>query len=273
MIKKEKKTTNQDITKYIVFSNSEPDACNKLVEHEKSKKVFFDETHFIVIESSVKIQKIGLTRLIKQLFFSGYTAPKSWKTEEFDFGSSLEIGVRVHRQLHHIFTCEKLQQCDCKTKTHASRLNKKTLAAKKFLQDYEIVCEQTEIPIVSTAADCCTSLDMIGTKFKNTKNARSVIISWKTGYCIDYDKNPSEEGLSHPFEKYQSTPQHHNQIQAILEYKILREEYNIKFDDYYIVYLRHSKNEEYHVERLQDQELYIKENSSIYKYFVQYRQK
>jgi hypothetical protein len=81
-------------------------------------------------------------------------------------------------------------------------------------------------------------LDIIGYRYKGTKGQSSAIISIKTGYSIG-GNNAGRLSLSldYPFTSVKSTPKNHNQLQSLGEYMILKEEYDLRFPQYFILYL------------------------------------
>jgi hypothetical protein len=149
------------------------------------------------------------------------------------------------------------------------RINGLARVAQRFLNEFNITPRGTEIKIASLKANKCTKLDMIGERWADTENKMSVIISWKTGYCSDYDQNKKGIKLCDPLGEYLSTPQHHNQIQSIVEYKILEEEYGIKFDEYITVYLGHRGKGTFDFEYLREQDIFKKMSTSTYDAFCQ----
>lgn len=258
--------------KFFSSSDSNPKSSKELIRHSNGDSVVFVEDHFCVLDSEKKLVTwCGLTDVIKDIFFRDYSTPNNqWKRKRF-VRSGKEIGTRVHRQIHHMHTCIPKENCNCITKTSPKRLNSKTRMAMKFLKDYEITCDATEFSIISRASKCCTNVDMIGRRWVGTPQEKSVLISWKTGYQMDYDKNKKGQMLSEPLENYSSSPKHHNQLQAILEYEIISREYELNFDDYFVVYLEHKSKDTYEVEHLRAQELYSREKDSIYTHFCSIR--
>jgi len=238
-------------------------AVKNLYSHKLSKSLTSLDGKICYTNTVGKRYYPGITRTIKKKYFADFKYPT--RRTRVKASSSISTGTRVHRQIHHIYSCLKKKTCDCKTKTNLKRLHACTKAVQEFLLDMEIVPDSTEYPIVSPTLKLATSLDMIGTRWPNTQNARSVIISLKTGYSAGYDANSSGQKLSKPLETYESTSQHHNQLQAIVEYEILANDYGIEFDDYYIVYLKQTKDAAYNVEVLKSSTLFRIEKERIYK--------
>ena len=177
----------------------------------------------------------GLTRKLKKAFHpqSKISVKNRIKTPS---GSSIENGTRVHRLLYHHFHCKKSEYCDCGI-SQPNRKNEFVENAKKKLIEEKIDIEECEIPILSEKLSIATCLDMIGYISKNTKGQKSVIISIKTGYGPGYNRDSEGWNMQFPFKDLKSCSKEHNQLQGFAESEILHKDYNLKFDEYLILYL------------------------------------
>lgn len=266
LVKKAKKNESVSILKFFKMIEPQPDACTTLLNHDMKKHILYHDGKFRILYEHAGYKTVGgIIPFIRSKFYPYYEHYAGWTPKEF--ASSLSLGERVHRHIHHIYTCDVTGKCDCEKKTNIKKINGLARIAQRFLCDFEITPRGTEIPIVSLKAGKCTKIDMIGERWSGKENKISVLISWKTGYCSDYDKNKKGTMMRQPLEDYISTPQHHNHIQSIIEYKIVEEEYGIKFDQYIIVYLGHKGKNTYDNEYLKDQDLFKKMSGKIYDVF------
>lgn len=252
--------------RYLVPKQGNPDACQQLFQHPFQKQVLFDGTCFLF--QSPLDQKWhkwpGITGCIEKKFFFDYRAPTGHELASHKTSSTKDEGDRIHRQIHHVYTCIPREECQCTKRVHLSRLSSRTKSAIKFIKDFDVEPNATEYTIISPASHTGTRLDMIGKRFSGQSNQLSVIVSWKTGYAIDYDKNPLHQKMHGGLEEYESTPQHHNQLQSIIEYQMLKQDYGIQFDEYIIVYL--DKDVKYRVEYLKDSALF-RDKDGIFQYY------
>jgi len=160
--------------------------------------------------------------------------------------SSKEVGIRVHRQIYHVIHCigyEKFKigdyqiiECNCVVKTNPKRLNKLTLQAFEKMDSLGITPEDAEVPIYCNGG-FCTKLDVVGYRWKGTRRQTSTIISIKTGYTIGYDRDSRGSVFYEPFEDLKCTSKNKNQLQALAELCILKYDYGMTFEDYFIFYL------------------------------------
>lgn len=261
------KVENVSILKYFKLNDSNSTACKQLLAHKLGKKILFHGGKFRMLSEEDGYSLVGgITYTIKRRFYPDYQPPTGRSPRQF--ASSISLGERVHRQIHHIYTCDALGKCNCEKRTSSKRPNRLVRVAQSFLSGFDIKPVATEVSIASIRAQKCTKLDMIGERWSESENKMSVVISWKTGYCSDYNKNRDGLMLQPPLEKYESTPQHHNQIQSIIEYKIIEREYGIKFDEYIIVYLGHKGDDTFDFEYLREQDLFKEKADAIYQAFL-----
>ena len=245
--------------KYVQLDGPSEDAFKQLSDHPLTARVSFDGEKFWVDGKNVQQ---GLTDNLKKRFYSNYKAPTGWAP--YEFTSNKELGEKVHKQLHCIYTCSTRGFCTCLKRTNPKKLHPLAKTAKLFLEKNDLTPMATEFSIYSPSIGMCTALDMVAYGHRYTLHQRSVIISWKTGYHADYDQDKSGQFLDQPLDKYASSPQHHNKLQSIMEYKILEKDYGIKFDCYITVYLGHKGKFTYTPEHLKEQSLYKCKGNEIY---------
>ena len=213
----------------------------KLVDHPRTKKIRFDRKKKKFVYDGRLVD--GITRPIKDTFFSDYAGIEKRRNGR----SSVQVGTRVHRQIHHMIRCEGLwnghsKTCDCEIKTNPKRLHKYTNKLMDTLRDLDLTPFASEIPVFSSIANVCTQLDMVCYRWwKDPDRRRSVVISLKTGYASGHDRTPSGETMRGPLARVESCPKNHNQVQGACERFILKDEYDIPFDDYFIIYLGHGQ--------------------------------
>jgi hypothetical protein len=214
----------------------------------------------------------GVTRTLKDLFFPDTRAAVQKKRR---FGtSSKKTGSVVHRHLYHHFSCKQKGLCYCKTKSRKKLTQYATLAIKKLAQ-MKITVEGAEVPVVSHSTRIATRLDLVGTRWRNEPGERSVIISIKTGYAFPGDKGECEENfLRSPFHEIPNTFANQNQLQGICEKALLRTDYGIEFDDYFLFYLgKQNGKAECKVERLLPWAKREMENEMIKKLKTRFKKK
>jgi hypothetical protein len=175
----------------------------------------------------------GLTDRLRKCFYDDYKPVK----RKSGYSSMLN-GTRVHRQLYHTIHCTTTAKCDCKVKTR--KLSKLTEDALRIMkEELDITPVDSEVPILCKDGNLCTSLDIIGYRWKGTPKQRSTIVSIKTGYEIGCDH--SKTTMNPPYHNVKSSPRNHNQLQALAEKLILEKQYNMMFPEYWIIYLCKSK--------------------------------
>lgn len=153
--------------------------------------------------------------------------------------SGIINGTRIHRQIYHTIMCK--DKCDCKVKTNPKKLNELTKQAFDYMEFLHITPIASEIPILCKEGNFCTRLDVIGYRWKGTPQQESTIISIKTGYEIGFGRDVDER-MEKPFKELSATEQNNNQLQGFSERMILENEYNLKFNSYFIFYLSKYKS-------------------------------
>lgn len=225
------------IQSFLTSSNitdTNQDPINALLLHRYTNTISQDPNTwcFNVIEPNGSIKKCG--GLIKRLQKNFYSKRiKLGQIKRKKGSSSRSIGTMVHRQIHHLITCEKLGKCNCDKKTSKNRLNKYTKLLFEKLKELNIEPIATEIPIYNKSGGFCTRLDMIGRQNGHTP----LIISLKTGHSTGFNRDSRNTFFDEPFEDISSTSQNINQLQSLAEYQILKREYNLPFTKYLIIYL------------------------------------
>lgn len=189
-------------------------------QHERSKKFIYRGKVYNGLMSTIK-KKF----LVPSLYEAMYKNNKQRKT-----ASTLEIGKRVHRQIHHMVMCK--DTCDCETRTIPSRLNKWTKAFFAWCESQKIVPVATEVPIVCEKRGFATRIDFMGKQ----DGTLTVKISLKTGH--DYATfDSSIHRLNSPYDKIPATYRVLNQIQSLYEDTVLYQDYGLRFDKSYVVYV------------------------------------
>ena len=222
----------QSILNYIQTEKKTLNPIQRLMSDDRTQKIHHNGSKFIY--SSEQTKMTGITRMLKKIFYSNYKPIKSKRSKR----SNIDIGNKVHRQIYHMVHCLQNQnKCNCTIRTSCKKLHKYTLQALQVFKDLEFTCKASEVPIISEENKICTQIDLLGYRWYEQKNERSVHISIKTGYGPNYDINRLEQYLSSPLQEVLSTPRNHNRLQLLCERLILEKEYNIYFDDYIIIYL------------------------------------
>ena len=213
-----------------------------LLSHPRTSKIRFDRKKKKFVYDGRMVD--GLTRPIRNAFFPDYYGIKRRRNGR----SSVEVGTRVHRQIHHVIRCEgrwndSPRTCDCEIKTNPRRLHKYTKKLLATLDLLNLTPFASEVPVFSSIANACTQLDVVCYRWrKDPDKRRSVVISLKTGYASGHDRSPSGETMRGALSGVESCPKNHNQVQGACERFLLKEEYGIEFDDYFIVYLGHGRD-------------------------------
>ncbi|MCJ7637750.1 MAG: hypothetical protein MUO21_09705 [Nitrososphaeraceae archaeon] len=109
------------------------------------------------------------------------------------------------------------------------------MQAMQALKDYNIVPIESEVPIICEHIDLATSIDIIGL---NKSTNAPVLISIKTGYNNNIQKKTIQK-MNTPLHEIDNCPLNHHQLQGLIERYILKREYNITINDYFILYLNH----------------------------------
>lgn len=227
------------------------EAVGQLENHWITRQLKREDNTFIWKTGCETHMMGGLTKLIRRKFYPDSISFKKSKRKSGGIGGNGKSnGTRVHRQIYHMVVCLGKRNCDCEIKTNPKRLNILTTQAFSVFKNLEFTPLNAEIIILSKIGKFCTQLDVIGNRFHGTPKQRSTIISIKTGYSTEYDKCKGNSRMNAPLDFLLSTARNHNQLQGMLERYILRHEYGITFDDYFIVYLGHSQTGEPHVEEL-----------------------
>ncbi len=211
------------------------DLIEKLLDHYYTNTITQNQTNFCfnVIETNgTSIKCGGLMKRLEKNFYS--ERKNAGKIIRKRGTSSIETGIRVHRQIHHLVQCERTGKCDCTVKTSKKRLHKYTKALFSKLKALGIEPIATEIPIYCKSGKFCTRLDMIGYQ---GVNKIPTIISLKTGYEVGFNRDARNTNFEKPFNDVPSTSQNINQLQACGEHQILLREYNLNFKNYYIMYM------------------------------------
>lgn len=238
------------VTKTPVIGN---DAIFELRNHRLTPQLSREDNTFVWTVYGQKRMMGGLTKLIRRRFYPDapeFKKKKHNNNRRIIASRGKTTGTRVHRQIYHMIVCVKLKSCDCKIKTNPKKLNVLTKQAFQVFKQLEFTPLDAEVMILSETARFCTQLDVIGYKWYGTSKQRSVIISIKTGYSDNFDKSKGNKMMLEPLNSLLSTAQNHNQLQGMLERYILKKEYGVHFDDYYIIYLGHKKDGSAHIETL-----------------------
>lgn len=197
----------------------------------------------------------ALWKSIKARYFT-YTPPPSMRDYQRRT-SSIQQGLRVHRQLYHATMCciphataplpllsPRSQHCIC-TDKKTRKWNQLTLDALQLFSEHSLVPRASELIIAH--GPIATRLDVLC-----ERNGAFVCVSIKTGYSSDLYRNPGIK-MRAPLDRLNDSPQNRNQLQALVEVCILREEYHIDLEDYWILYLGYHKTTGLHrLERKRD---------------------
>lgn len=223
------------------------DHVTALLNDERTHNIRQEGNTFIVYE---KERMGGFTRPMRKKFFPDYEEVKKRRSTR----SGKKTGERVHRQVYHMIECvgRKGGNCDCTVKTNPKKLNKWTVQCLDKLKSLEITPAAAEVPIFSKRGRRCTKLDLVGWRWKGKPQQRSLVISLKTGYSSCYDVDRLGQRMKPPLDDIPSIPKNHNQLQGLLEYATLDEEYKLRFDDYLILYLGHGDDGKVKTEYLDD---------------------
>lgn len=231
----------------VAEEGGRPDSALLLVNHERNNKVLPCPEGPVKWpvwkgKKQTNMSYRGVTHTLKPLFYpdvAGLRTRGEGVTKKNNrFGtSSMKTGSTVHRHLYHHFSCRRKGRCHCKTKSR-KKLTKYAAQAVAKLAEMRLTVEDAEIPVISHSARLATRLDLVGTRWKGKKNARSAVVSIKTGYAFPGDRGEREEPfLRPPFEKVPNTFENQNQLQGACEVAMLRSDYGIEFDDYFVLYL------------------------------------
>lgn len=218
-----------------------PNSAQNLINHERNNKVLpcpEGPVKWPIWKGKKRTEMSyrGVTRTLKNLFYPDISTAAVSKKRRFGT-SSMKTGSTVHRHLYHHFSCKKKRLCYCKTKSRKTLTPYATQAIKK-LNEMKITVEDAEVPVISHSTRMATRLDLVGTRWKGETGERSVIISIKTGYAFPGDKGELEGNvMEHPFDKIPNTFANQNQLQGACEVAMLKNDYRIEFDDYYLLYL------------------------------------
>ncbi len=193
----------------------------------------------------------GLTRPLRKCFFPRYLGVQKRKSK----GSTRAVGDRVHAQIHHRIECMRRgrpkEDCQCEKRPRSNRWHRFTKQAFAVFDRLDLTPIAAEVPIISKRGAFATRLDVIAYRWMDDRaKRRSVIISIKTGYTTGRAVNRTGQNMEGPLNAVASTPENHNQLQAMCEMHTLEEEYDIHFDDYILLYLGQNTPEGYHTERL-----------------------
>lgn len=211
------------------------DLVQELLDHRYTNTITQSPLNFCfnVIEKSGKTVKCGgLMKRLKSNFFNDREL--AGKIERKRGTSGVQIGIRVHRQIHHLVQCEKTGKCDCTVKTYKRRLSKYTKMLFKKLEALDIRPVATEVPVYCGTGRFCTRLDMIGYQGKSNT---PTIVSIKTGYAVGFNRDSRNTTFDKPFDSVSSTSQNINQLQLLGEQQMLEREYGLNFRNCYIIYL------------------------------------
>jgi hypothetical protein len=203
----------------------------------------------------------GLISTIHKKFYPSYE-----RVERHQGTSSIDTGIRVHRQLYHSIECTSKKQCNCQVKTSMKRLNAMTLNAIRKFDELHFTPMAAEVPILCKQWNVGTRLDVVGYLWKGTPRQTSCIISIKTGYSSGRNRSKGDH-LSKPLDRVKSNEQNHNQLQSLCEHCILRFEYDLIFKRYFIIYL-HKEYEQVEVEEPADWWGDNKTKRSVFDYLI-----
>ncbi len=232
--------TQESISRF--FTAKSEGLVQELLEHPRTQRITQDPESFAFIVRSEQgyeaPQKMsGLFTQLKRRLYPARVTAGQIKRKKGTSGRA--NGTLVHRQIHHLITCEKEgNTCDCTIKTNKRRLNKYTVALFDKLKSLEIEPLATEVPILCKRGGFCTRLDMVG-----ARNGIPVIISLKTGYSVGYNRDSRGTVFERPFQSIKATSQNINQLQACSEHQILKREYGLAFPEYKILYMGKSDKE------------------------------
>jgi hypothetical protein len=172
----------------------------------------------------------GILKRLAERYYSDYSL-----VERKRGGSSIEQGIRIHRQLYHTIHCAKICECDCEIKT--IKLSQMTLNAQQKFKEIDFTPEDAEVPVLCSQWNLATKLDIVGYLWKGTNRQASCIVSIKTGYNIGRTQNRHRQTLEEPLNHIPSTPQNHHQLQGLAELCIVRKCYGLPIKYYKIIYL------------------------------------
>jgi hypothetical protein len=214
-------------------------ACDQLLSRPTTKSLLNDNNS---PDGPIALDRVtypGLISTIRKKFYPGYE-----KVERHSGTSSIDTGIRVHRQLYHSIECTK--QCNCQVKTNMKRLNAMTLNALRKFEELHFTPVAAEVPILCKVWNVGTRLDVVGYLWKGTPRQTSCVVSIKTGYSSGRNRSRGDY-LMKPLDRVKSNEQNHNQLQSLCEHCILRFEYELIFKRYFIIYL-HKEYEQVEVE-------------------------
>lgn len=203
-----------------------------LLEDERTKSIHKDKDNNFVLKGK---KYGGITKPLRKKFYRHHDE-NSMRSKYSN--SNREKGTLVHRHVYHAVHCVTINRCECTIKTPTRKINKFAKQALDTMKAYNITPIDSEVPIISNKMNLGTSIDVVGminNPHDNTKS-RPVIISLKTGYRNTMNTK-TFENMSSPVSHLDNSPYNHHQLQGLVERYILKKEYNMQIDDYFIFYL------------------------------------
>lgn len=188
----------------------------------------------------------GLHVAMKDTFFPWRT----WQTVSKKSGSSKDIGIMVHRQLRHYYTCMKRNRqttettCDCGLDfSKKMKMSKYTREIIKHLKENDIVIDDTEIPICDPESNVITWIDAMG--HLESKPSVVVKISLKTGYSPKF-KSDSKGFIFDNIgnNKIPCTTENIHHLQSLSEDIILCKVYNVRPNHSFTLYVYEEREQE-----------------------------
>lgn len=225
--------SNENIEiKSLIDLTSDNDITN-ILTHKNTILTSYSHKEKSFIHNGIKCN--GMTYLTKKIFYNHHETSKNISTLKSRRSSKLK-GTMIHRHIYHIIHCKS--KCVCyPIKTR--KLNKIAVDAISIMKRHGIKLIDAEIPIYSNILKSATSLDVIGSIIKDDIE-RPVVVSIKTGYNDVLFKDKTITNMDNPLTLIDNNPYNHHQLQALFERMILKKEYDITVDDFYILYLDHT---------------------------------
>lgn len=205
---------------------------------ESSRKVKINETDgtFTLETPLIRLKYRNLNKVIKQRFFPR----RDWKC----FGS-LEPKAnsskrKMCKQIQHCFNCIPKGECNCGVSSFEPDIYITKLV--KYLLQYNIIVDRSNLPIYHVESKTATLLDMVGHYRNNPNNFVKILL--KIGYSKTLKTD--SHGLvmdSLPNARVQCTTENIHQLQNLCQNMVLEDTYDLKLTSSFVLYIHPSEAE------------------------------